>query len=79
LAEAQKAGAATINYGLFLNNVISFLIIAFVVFLFIRQVNRFRRTSDEAAEATTKGCPFCAMMIPVSAKRCPHCTSQIVP
>ena len=77
LAEAQKAGAATINYGLFLNNVISFLIIAFSIFLVIRQINRFRRTNDEPAEPDSKDCPFCSMKIPVAAKRCPHCTSDI--
>ena len=77
LAAAQEAGAATINYGLFLGNVISFLIVAFAIFIVIKQVNRFRRTSDEAAEPTSRACPFCVMMIPISAKRCPHCTSEI--
>jgi large conductance mechanosensitive channel len=77
LAEAQEAGAATINYGLFLNSLISFLIVAFAIFLVVKQVNRFRRTSDEAAEPTSRACPFCMMMIPMHAKRCPHCTSEI--
>lgn len=77
LADAQEAGAATINYGMFLSNVISFLIVAFAIFVVIKQVNRFRRTSDEAAEPTNRVCPFCVMMIPINATRCPHCTSEI--
>lgn len=77
LAEAQKAGAPTINYGMFVNNVISFLIVAFAIFIMIRQINRFRRTSNEAAAPTTRQCPQCAMLIPIPAKRCPHCTSEI--
>lgn len=77
LAEAQAAGAATINYGQFFNNVISFIIIAFAIFIVIKQINRFRRTADEAAAPTDKACPFCVMMIPTAARRCPHCTSEI--
>jgi large conductance mechanosensitive channel len=76
LAEAQKAGAPTINYGVFFNNVISFLIVAFVIFLIIKQVNRFRRTT-EPAQAADKTCPHCIMNIPLAAKRCPHCTSEL--
>ena len=75
--EAQKAGAPTINYGLFINNIISFLIVAFAVFVLIRQINRFRRTADQAAAPTNKACPFCIMLIPTAAKRCPHCTSEL--
>lgn len=80
LAEAQQAGAPTINYGLFLNNVINFLIVGFVVFLLIRSVNRLQnlKTSVAAAEEKkTKECPFCRMSIPLQAKRCPYCTSEL--
>ena len=78
LAEAQKAGAVTINYGLFLNSVISFLIVAFAVFLLIRAVNKMKR--EEAAppaEPTTRDCPFCFSTISLKATRCPHCTSEV--
>jgi len=76
VAAAKAAGIPTINYGLFINTVISFLIIAFVVFLLIRQVNRFR--PKPVVAPATKDCPQCAMAIPVAAKRCGHCTSQLV-
>jgi len=76
LAEAKAAGAATINYGMFLNTVIDFLIVAFVIFLFIRQMNRLQRQPAPAAP-TTKECPYCQTMIPVKATRCPHCTSEL--
>lgn len=78
LAEAQEAGAATLNYGLFINNIISFLIIAFSVFLVVRAVNRVQADEEAApAEPTTKSCPFCHTEIPVHASRCPHCTSHL--
>ena len=77
LPDAQKAGAATINYGIFINNVIDFLIVAFCVFLLVQQVNRFTKKPEPAAAPTTKDCPQCAMAIPINAKRCPHCTSQV--
>jgi large conductance mechanosensitive channel len=78
LAEAQEAGAVTINYGVFMNAVISFLIVAFVVFLLIRAVNRVRRTAEAApAEPTTKECPYCLSTIPLQATRCAHCTSGL--
>ena len=77
LAEAQKAGAPTINYGLFFNNVISFLIVAFVIFLIIKQLNRFRRATDEPLRSTDKACPYCITTIPLAATRCPHCTSTL--
>ena len=77
LADAQKAGAATINYGLFINNVIGFIIVAFTIFIVIKQINRFRRTADEAAAPTTAVCPHCIMQIPVGARRCAHCTSEL--
>jgi large conductance mechanosensitive channel len=78
LADAQAAGAVTLNYGIFINAIVSFLIVAFAVFLLVRGINRMQ-TPKEAAPAApiTKACPFCAMEIPVKASRCPHCTSEI--
>lgn len=76
LAEAQAAGAATINFGLFINNIISFLIIGFAVFLVVKSANRLR--SEKKAEApTTRECPFCCSQIAVKATRCPNCTSVL--
>lgn len=75
LAEAQSAGAVTINYGMFINNVITFLIVAFAVFLLVRAVNRLR--PPVAPVATTKDCPYCRMAIPIAASRCPQCTSEL--
>jgi large conductance mechanosensitive channel len=78
LVEAKQAGAVTLNYGLFLNTVINFLIVAFCVFLLVQQVNRWTRKPQPAvAEPTTKECPQCTMTIPIRAKKCPHCTAQI--
>jgi large conductance mechanosensitive channel len=78
LAEAQAAGAATINYGLFINTVINFLIVALVIFLIVKQVNRIRRQSEAApAEPTTKECPYCLSTIPIKATRCAQCTSHL--
>ncbi len=80
LAEAQAAGAPTLNYGIFLNNVINFLIIAFVIFLLIQQINKLQKLGTKPASPsapTTKECPFCCSTIPIHAKRCPNCTSQI--
>ena len=76
LAEAQKANAATLNYGIFFNSIINFVIVAFAVFLLIRQVNKLKR-QPAPASPSTKDCPFCASAIPIPAKRCPHCTSQL--
>ena len=76
LAEAKAAGAATLNYGLFINNVVDFLIVAFAVFLLVRMVNRWNKPAPAAAPAT-KDCPFCLSKIPVKATRCPNCTSQV--
>jgi large conductance mechanosensitive channel len=73
LAEAQKAGAATINYGLFVNSVINFVIIAFAIFMVLRVVNRNR----PKPVATTKNCPYCASTIAIAAVRCPQCTSDL--
>jgi large conductance mechanosensitive channel len=78
LTIAQEAGAVTINYGLFINTIINFLIVAFAVFLMVRLINRFK--SEEEAppeEPTTKVCPHCATDIPIPAIRCPHCTSEL--
>jgi large conductance mechanosensitive channel len=76
LAEAQAAGAVTINYGLFVNSVITFLIVAFAIFLLIRGINRLK-PQEEPAAPTTKDCPYCRMPIPVAASRCPECTSEL--
>lgn len=76
LAQAKALGAATINYGMFINTIIDFIIVAFVIFLMIRQVNRFK-AKPAPAEATTKECPFCFTAIPIKASRCPNCTSQL--
>jgi large conductance mechanosensitive channel len=76
LAAAKAAGAATINYGQFLNAVIDFLIVAFVIFMLVRQVNRWKTPAPAVAPAT-KDCPSCCMAIPVKATRCPHCTSEV--
>ena len=80
LAEAQQAGAPTINYGVFLNNTITFLIVAFVVFLLVRSYNELRRKQESApAGPTEKECPYCRFKIPVGATRCAHCTSELEP
>jgi large conductance mechanosensitive channel len=76
LAEAKAAGAATINYGLFISAVIDFLIVAFVIFLIIRMVNRLRR-EREAAPVVAKDCLYCMSSVPIKAVRCPHCTSEL--
>ncbi len=75
LAAAKEAGAVTVNYGFFINTIITFLIVAFCVFLLIRSVNKMKK--EAPAEVTTKECPYCLSAIPVNAKRCPHCTSQL--
>lgn len=80
LAEAQTAGAVTINYGLFINTIINFLIIAAVVFFFIvRPIARMQapKKAPEPAAPTTRDCPFCATAIPIKATRCPNCTSEL--
>lgn len=76
LAAAKDAGAVTINYGLFINTVITFLIVAFCVFILIRSINKLKK-KEAPAEVSTKECPFCISMIPIKAKRCPHCTSEV--
>jgi large conductance mechanosensitive channel len=77
LLAAKTAGVATLNYGLFFNTVINFLIVAFAVFLLVRMVNRWTTKPAAPAAPTTKDCPQCAMSIPVQAKKCGHCTSQV--
>lgn len=77
LADAQKAGAVTLNYGLFINSLISFLIVAFAIFLLVRAINRLRREEEPAPEPQTKDCPFCLMAIPEKAIKCSHCTSLL--
>jgi large conductance mechanosensitive channel len=78
LADAQAAGAVTINYGIFINSVISFVIVAFAVFLLIRAVNKMKRAEEApAAEPTTRDCPYCCSSISLQATRCPQCTSEI--
>lgn len=76
LAAAQEAGASTFNYGMFLTNVLDFLIIAFVIFIFIKQINRFKK-KPEPAPVTTKECPYCRTSIHKDAVRCPNCTSEL--
>jgi len=75
LDAAQKAGAVTLNYGLFLNSVVTFLILAFAVFLLVRGLNRLKR--QEEAAPTTKECPHCLSKVPVKAVRCAYCTSDL--
>ena len=76
LADAQKAGAPTLNYGNFINNVIDFVIIALVIFVMIRAINRLQKPAPVAA-ATTKECPYCFTTIALKATRCPNCTSEL--
>lgn len=76
LAEAKKAGAVTLNYGLFVNAVVSFVIVAFAVFLLVRALNKLKKEAPPAAP-DTKECPWCASAIPLKASRCPHCTSEV--
>jgi large conductance mechanosensitive channel len=80
LAEAQKAGAVTVNYGLFINTIVNFVIVAFALFLVIRNMNELRRRMEKPeAEAApdTKECPYCLSTIPIKATRCPNCTSEL--
>jgi len=78
LADAQAAGAPTINYGLFINNVIDFLIVAFVIFLLVKGINQlYKKPAPAPAESTTKECPHCFTAIPTKATRCPNCTSEL--
>ncbi len=76
VAEAKKAGIATLNYGLFINTVIEFIIVAFAVFLLVRQINRLKKEAPPPPP-NTRDCPYCLSAIPVNASRCLHCTSQL--
>jgi large conductance mechanosensitive channel len=76
---AKAAGAVTLNYGIFINTIIEFLIVAFSVFLLIRTVNRWTRKPAPAAAPTTRPCPYCYSEIPLKATRCPHCTANVQP
>jgi large conductance mechanosensitive channel len=76
IAAAKAAGVPTFNYGLFINNVINLLIVGFAVFIVVKQVNRLRGPEPVVAP-TTKECPACTMAIPLKARRCPHCTSEV--
>jgi len=78
LAAAKAAGAVTINYGFFINTVISFVIVAFAVFLLVRNINNLKRQEEAPPAApTTKECPHCISAVPIKATRCPHCTSEL--
>jgi len=78
VAQAKAAGAATLNYGVFMNTIIDFVIVAFAIFLVIKQVNRFMRKKEAPPAApTTKDCPYCYSTIPIKATRCAHCTSEL--
>ncbi len=79
LAAAKAAGAPTLNYGVFINTIIDFVIVAFAIFLLVKQVNRFKKAEAPAPppEPATKDCPFCLSAIPVKATKCAHCTSQL--
>jgi large conductance mechanosensitive channel len=82
LSIAQDAGAVTINYGVFINNVITFLIVGFVTFLLVRFMNRLyqetqKQEAEEQVEPTTKDCPYCKQSIAIEAVRCPYCTSDL--
>ena len=78
LAEAQKAGAVTLNYGVFLNTIISFIVVAFAVFLLVRNINKLKRQEEApAADPTTRECPQCLSTIPIKASRCAFCTSEL--
>ncbi len=78
LAEAKAAGAVTLNYGVFVNTVVTFLIVAFAMFLVVKAINRMQKEEEVAeAEPTTKVCPYCYSTIPIQATKCPYCTSDL--
>lgn len=79
LADAQAAGAPTINYGLFINSIIDFVILALVIFLMVRTINRLTVKEKQAEEVTTRECPHCLSSIPKKATRCAQCTSEVTP
>ena len=79
ITEAQDAAAPTLNYGMFINNIINFLIVAFIIFLVVRAINRIKKqaSKEEEIKPSTKDCPFCLSSIPIKASRCPQCTSEL--
>ena len=78
LADAKDAGAATINYGLFITTVLDFIIVAFAIFMVIKQLNRMKKQEEApAVEPTTRDCPYCLTQIPIKATRCANCTSEL--
>jgi len=77
LAAAKGAGAVTMNIGVFINTIISFLIVAFAVFLVVKNINRLKREEEAPAVPASKECPYCLSVIPLKAVRCPHCTSEV--
>jgi large conductance mechanosensitive channel len=77
LAAAQAAAAPTVNYGMFLNSIFEFLIVAFAVFMMVRQINRLKTPVPTPPAPDQKDCPFCVSRIPAAARRCPHCTSEV--
>jgi len=77
LAAAKAAGAVTLNYGVFINTIISFLIVAFAVFLVIKNINKLKREQEAPAAPATKECPFCLSAIPIKAVKCAHCTAEL--
>jgi large conductance mechanosensitive channel len=77
LAAAKEAGAVTLNYGLFISSVVTFLIVALAVYMLVKAVNRIHRPAE--APVVTKDCPDCAMAIPLAARKCPHCTTVLLP
>ena len=77
VAAAKAAGAPTLNYGLFLQAIVDFVIVAFVIFLLVRQVNRWTRPVPAPAAPTTRDCPYCLLAIPLKATRCAHCTADV--
>lgn len=77
LADAQAAAAPTLNYGLFLNTLLEFVIVAFAVFLLVRQINRMRQPAPTAPTEPSRPCPFCISAIPMKASKCPFCTSEL--
>jgi large conductance mechanosensitive channel len=77
LAQAKEAGAAVIAYGSFINTVIDFVIVAFVIFLLVKQMNRLKRAQEGPAEPSTKDCPYCCSKVALKASRCPQCTSEL--
>jgi large conductance mechanosensitive channel len=80
VAEAKKVGAITLNYGVFINTIISFLIVSFSVFVLVKNINKLRKEQEPpAAEVTTRECPYCLSAISLKATRCPHCTSDLKP